>query len=95
MAEPDPLRIRYREVLILAVQEIIQRGQAPFVKNIENAIPDNVPGNDRDAIIKIVRNTLQNLHEGSVARYRLKLSQFQLWKPVRDRYIQETSEHNP
>ncbi len=34
------------------------------------------------------RRTLQRLHEGSVARYRLKLSQFQVWAPIRKRYQQ-------
>jgi len=84
MAEPDPLRIRYREALILTVQVIVRRSLSPSVKNIEKLISDRVSENDKTAVIKIVLDALQNLHEGSVARYRLKLSEFQSWEPIRE-----------
>ncbi|SDU07489.1 Fic family protein [Desulfobacula phenolica] len=90
MAEPDPLRIRYREALILTVRKIVLECRVPSINNIEQIVDDKVSENDREAFGKIVHDSLQRMHEGSVARYRLKLSQFQLWKPIRDRYIQDT-----
>jgi hypothetical protein len=36
MAEPDPLRIRYREVLIKVVQAIVRGGVVPSAENIRN-----------------------------------------------------------
>ena len=80
MAEPDPLRIRYREVLILVVQGIVRGGLNPSADNIEKQISGKVPENDKAAVIKFIRDALHHLHEGSVARYRLKMSEFQLWK---------------
>ena len=91
MAEPDPLRIRYRDALILAVQVIVRRGLSPSVKNIEKLISDQVSENDKTAVIKIVLDALQNMHEGSVARYRLKLSEFQSWETIRDQCAKENS----
>jgi hypothetical protein len=43
-----------------------------------------VPENDQEVFVKMVLETLQRIHEGSVARFRLKLSDFQAWKPIRD-----------
>jgi hypothetical protein len=86
MADPDPLRIRYREILIRAVQEIVRGRLTPSVKNIEQQISGQIPEKDREAVMKILLDALQHLHEGSVARYRLKLSEFQLWKQAQDQF---------
>jgi len=80
VAEPDPLRIRYREALTRAVQAIVQGRKTASERNITRLADELVPENDREAFEKMVKEALQNLHEGSVARYRLKLSEFQLWK---------------
>ncbi|MFH1146964.1 MAG: Fic family protein [Pseudomonadota bacterium] len=82
MAVPDPLRIRYRETLIRAVQAIVRGRQAPSVMNIQQLTDELVPENDRNAFNEILLDALQRLHEGSVARYRLKLSEFQSWKSL-------------
>ena len=80
VAEPDPLRIRYREPLTRAVQAIVQGRKTASERNITRLADELVPENDREAFGKMVREALENLHEGSVARYRLKLSEFQAWK---------------
>ena len=85
MAEPDPLRIRYREALIEAVQAIVRGRQAPSAQNVQRLADELVPENDRAVFSKMVLDALLRLHEGSVARYRLKLSELQTWKPIRDR----------
>lgn len=80
VAEPDPLRIRYRDALIRAVQAIVQGRKTASERNITRLADELVPENDREAFGKMVGEALQNRHEGSVARYRLKLSEFQAWK---------------
>jgi hypothetical protein len=80
VAEPDPLRIRYREAMTRAVQVIVQGRKTASERNITRLADELVPENDRKAFGKMVREALENLHEGSVARYRLKLSEFQAWK---------------
>ncbi|MBW2467029.1 MAG: Fic family protein [Deltaproteobacteria bacterium] len=80
VAEPDPLRIRYREALTRAVQAIVQGRKSVSERNITQLADELVPEIDREAFGKMVMEALQNLHEGSVARYRLKLSEFQAWK---------------
>lgn len=85
LTDPDPLRIRYREQLIMAVQEIIRGHKILSPQNIEQLAGEMVPKNDRKVFGKMVLDALQHLHEGSVARFRLKLSEFQAWKQIRDR----------
>jgi hypothetical protein len=88
MAEPDPLRIHYREVLILAVQAIVRNRKMPSVQNVLNLADELVPENDQEIFVKMVLEALQRIHEGSVAGFRLKLSDFQVWKPIRDQQHQ-------
>jgi hypothetical protein len=45
-----------------------------------------VPKKDKNAFAKMVLDAMRHLHEGNVARYRLKLSEFQAWKTIRDRH---------
>ena len=85
-AEPNPLRIRYREILIEIVQFIVRGGQAPSEKLILQLTDGKVLQSDREEFIIIALDTLQRLHEGNIARYRLKLSEFQIWASERDSY---------
>ena len=80
MAEPDPLRIRYREQLISGVQTIIRGRKKISADTINGLVKNLVPEEDQEAFRKILMDTLHRLHEGNVARYRLKLSEFQEWK---------------
>lgn len=83
LTDPDPLRIRYREQLIEAVQAIVRGRKIPSTQNIQQLADALVPENDRQAFVKMALDVLLHLHEGSVARFRLRLSEFQAWKPNR------------
>lgn len=85
MAEPDPLRIRYREALIKAVQVVVRDKMLTSEQNIRDLTDELVLEDDRQAFCKMVLDAIEHLHEGSVARYRLKLSEFQAWQQARDR----------
>ncbi len=80
MAEPDPLRIKYREQLINSVQAIVRNYKTASTDTIEQLADDLVPEQDREAFCKMLRDTMRLLHEGNVVRYRLKLSEFQKWR---------------
>jgi Fic family protein len=84
MAEPDPLRIQYREALIQAVQTIVRGHKRISLKNIQQLTDALVPEKDKAAFKAMLLDSLERLHEGNVARYRLKLSEFQAWKIIRE-----------
>jgi Fic family protein len=93
MVAPDPFRIRYRDALIQAVQLIVLKHQIPSEENIQQLTINLVAENDRESFNKVVVDALQRLHEGGVARYRIKLSEFQSWKPIRDQHETTNNEH--
>jgi len=40
---------------------------------------ETVPKADRTKLIEVVETELEGLHEGNIARYRLRPSKFKLW----------------
>lgn len=83
MVTPDPMRIKYREQLIAGVQSIVRECKAVSADIVGQLASDLVPEEDRDRFNKILMDVLHHLHEGNVARYRLKLSEFQKWNQGR------------
>lgn len=79
MVEPDPLKIKYREALIHAVQVVVKGLLRPQPDVIAQVARDVVPEVDRDAFIQMLSDALHQLHEGSVARYRLRRSEYLSW----------------
>ena len=82
LTEPDPLKMQYRDALIEAVQAIVKAGQAPTEALIQRLTCDLVPEKDRVAFARLLAQALAQLHEGSVARYRLKRSEFIAWQSM-------------
>ena len=80
LAEPDPLKIQYRDALIEAVQAVVKTRQVPTDALIQRLARESVPGKDTEAFAGLLAQALAQLHEGSVARYRLKRSEFMAWR---------------
>ena len=82
VAEPDPVRLRYREALITVVSEIVRGMQAPDAEAVRSAASSLVPQEDLEQITELALADLRNLHEGNVSRYRLRLSEYRAWRPM-------------
>lgn len=82
MVEPDPLKIKYREALIQAVQVVIKGPLRPQPDVIAQVARDLVKEVDRDAFIHMLTDALRHLHEGSIARYRLRRSEYLAWRAL-------------
>ncbi|XCN75262.1 MAG: Fic family protein [Candidatus Electrothrix aestuarii] len=80
MVEPDPLRIQYREALIQAVQLVVREQNRVNSEHIQQLIDELVLEKDKESFKAMLADNVERLHEGNVARYRLKLSEFQEWK---------------
>jgi hypothetical protein len=83
MIEPDPLRMRYHEALITAVQSVVKGLRVPSRKTILPLAAELASPSDRGAFAKMLTDALDGLHEGSVARYRLKRSEYIAWQAIR------------
>ncbi len=74
LGEPDPLRVRYREVLGDVVRHVIE-GQ-PLAEAIESL---TLPEQDPAAFAAMAHEELTHLESFNCARYRLPIVQVQRW----------------
>ena len=82
LGEPDPFHLRYRALVADAVSEVVGSGMGKKVAAafIKRRASEDVPREDRMRFIEVVETAVMNLHEGNIARYRLRPSQYQKWK---------------
>lgn len=79
-AEPDPIRLRYREAIITVVTEIIRGLKSPAKSTVQINVQKFVPQEDVNSVVAIVLDDLANLYEGNISRFKLKLSEYQAWE---------------
>ena len=80
LPEPDPFRLKYRAALGEVVAEIVRQGFAPEKASVRKLTGDLVPAADLDRFVQLVLDELGHLHEGNIARYRLRLSEYRAWR---------------
>ena len=90
VAEPDPMRLRYREALISIVSEIVRGRQVPDAAAVRAVAASLVAPEDRDRVVELALDDLKNLHEGNVSRYRLRLSEYRAWQALQKTGRQES-----
>lgn len=84
LAEPDPLRLRWRDLIKSAVREVVTSPQADAMELIEQATAQaGVPDMELADLRALIVDELRRLHEGVLARYGLRPSQFEAWKARR------------
>ena len=81
LGEPDPFRLRYRTLVAEIVAEIVRgsmdkKAATAFIK--QRAMKD-VPQEDQARLIEVVETEVMSLHEGNIARYRLRPAEYQIW----------------
>lgn len=80
LPEPDLFRLRYRSALTEVIGDIVRRR----IPQTEVAIADSarpmVDAADIPAFTQMVLREIGGLHEGNIARYRLRPSEFQQWR---------------
>ena len=80
LAEPDPLRLAYRDVIKQTVHAVVMRPGEDAMPLITEAVAARVPEPDRAAVLSITVDELRRLHEGVLARYGLRPSEFAAWR---------------
>ncbi len=84
VAEPDIVRQQYRDEFRGVVAEIVRRKQRPTRLAVATAIEGLIPKKDQQRFIELALADLRNLHIGNVSRFRLRLSEFRAWEPIRN-----------
>lgn len=81
LGKPDPFVMKYRQEIKSLVTNIILNAlsyEEAIVKIKQDA--ENLPSVDQNRFIEIVDTELMNMHEGNIARYFIRPSQFHAWK---------------
>ena len=85
LVAPDPLKIKYREALIQAVQAVVKglrQVDQPVLAALAHEHADTA---DQAAFTQMLATALDQLHEGSIARYRLRRSEYLAWQQTQAR----------
>jgi hypothetical protein len=82
LAEPDPLRLAWRELIKKTVREAVTHPDQNAISIIVQAVVRQVPEAERKDVQDLVIEELRRLHEGVLARYGLRPSEFKAWKAV-------------
>ena len=80
LAEPDPARLAYRDVIKRTIRDVVLRGGENPLTVIRQGVAEQVSAADRDNVQALIIEELRRLHEGVLARYGLRPSEFVAWK---------------
>lgn len=80
---PDPLRLKHREVVRVLIADLIEGGiHRNDVGAIRAQAATLVDAEDLEDVLALTINELNQLHEGNIARYRIRPSQFRKWQAL-------------
>lgn len=80
LPEPDPLRLRYRTALTEVVGDIVRKRIPQTEMAIADLARTTVDAADIPAFTQMVMREIGGLHEGNIARFRLRPSEFRQWR---------------
>ncbi len=81
LGDPDPFRLQYRSQIGDFVRAIVIGGmdKTRASKWVAANVVEVVPEQDRARFTEVVKTELSCLHEGNIARYRLRPGEFRVW----------------
>ena len=84
MGDPDPLHVRYRMEVKDRIRDVVvnRMDKMTAAEALRRWALQNVTASDRAHFIEIVEERLLALNEGSIARVRVRPSEFSAWWPV-------------
>lgn len=82
LAEPDPLRLAWRDLTKLTIRDVIRHPEHDPLSRIHQAVTEHVPGDEQADVQALLVEELRRLHEGVLARYGLRPSEYAAWKAV-------------
>jgi fido (protein-threonine AMPylation protein) len=80
LAEPDPLRLAWRGLIKQTIREVVTSGPGDALALIALAVAASVPPAQQDDVKALIVEELRRLHEGVLARYGLRPSEFAAWR---------------
>ena len=82
LVEPDPVRLAYRDFIKEIVRDVVRSNRDDTVGWID-ARMEHVAAEDRSNVRAHVLDDLRRLHEGVLARYGLRVAEYERWRRPR------------
>ena len=80
LAEPDPLRLTWRNFIKQTIHLVVTSVHQDPYSIIQQAVKAQIPEPEQNDLQALVIEELRRLHEGVLARYGLRPSEFAAWK---------------
>lgn len=80
LVEPDPGRLAWRDLIKQVVRDVVRQPEEDALSVIQQAVATSVPESDRQNVQALIIEELRRLHEGVLARYGLRPSEFASWR---------------
>jgi hypothetical protein len=82
LGEPDPFRLRYRVLVAEVVATVVRAGldKKAATAMVRQRASEQVPSEDQARFLEVVETEMMSLHEGNIARYRLRPAEFRAWQ---------------
>ena len=82
LGEPDPFRLRYRALVADLVAAVVRAGMDKKAATAlaRQRAAEQVSLADQARFVEVVETEIMSLHEGNIARYRLRLADYQAWR---------------
>ena len=82
LGEPDPFRLRYRVLIAEVVAAMVRAGmdRKGAAARVRQCASEQVPPADQPRFVEVVETEIMSLHEGNIARYRLRPAEFRAWR---------------
>jgi len=84
IGDPDPLKFRYRELIKEGIVYVVRQhmDKLEAARWIAFKAGQEIPKPDQARFIEAVENGLRKLHIGSIARHRIRPSEFESWQKL-------------
>lgn len=84
IGQPDPFRVRYRELIRQVVHTVVQNkmDKLKSAQFISSFAKENVASESRNRFIEVAEIEVSSLHEGNFARFKIRPSEFFEWQKI-------------
>lgn len=82
LAEPDPLRLAWRDLIKQLIREVIMHPELDPLASIQQSVAERVPKLAQPDVQALIIEELRRLHEGVLARYGLRPAEYAAWKAL-------------
>ena len=79
LAEPNPLRLQWRELIKTTIRDVVLQAGKDALEIIQHAVQTKVETEDQAEVQALIIEELRRIHQGVLARYGLRPSEYHAW----------------